>query len=122
LSANSFAVIGNPVAEPKHKFPEGNLNVTPCGVSLIEVHSARLPLQVVKDIHKLTVRLSCLGPAHVLEPGISFVVAVERPMVLVETTQSHSLTVVHLDGFHMQVFKGLFVNDGPVVLEALKNV
>lgn len=98
--------------EAEDKLPESDLKVAPNRVPLHKVNKSRLPLQIVKCPHKLLMQqqiVLILNPS--LEVQISLVIAVKRPMILVERAHRHVSTIVHLNCFHVQVLKRLFVDN-----------
>jgi hypothetical protein len=77
------------VRHAKHQLPKSHFEVAAERVSLLEVNQPRLALELAESAQKLLVNLLCVGAgafATVVEVGL--VVAVERPVVLVEAAHS----------------------------------
>ena len=61
-------------------------------------------------------------PRMIFDKHVSFVVTVEAPVILVEATYSHDLTVVNRDRFHVQVLEWFFVNLSALELKVVKEI
>ena len=61
-------------------------------------------------------RLHLLIHALPLEEQISFIVTVERPVILIEAPYRHSATIIDFNSFHVQVLKWLLVDLSPIRL------
>jgi hypothetical protein len=57
-----------------------------------------------------------------LEQDIGFVVAVKTPVVLVEATQRHNLSVVDFYSLHMQIFERLLFYHRTLLVKPRKQV
>lgn len=76
-----MSIISNPVRKVQHKRPEGVFNISDWAVSLFEINLARLSLELTEYLKELFVHFESLAR---LKQDIRLVVAIERPVILVE--------------------------------------
>ena len=119
------SVVCNPVGDSEDKAPERALNAALRRVSLLEIYWSTLLLQVVKHLHELLMRLEAplINTSIVLlNQQVGLVVAVEAPMVLIETAQSHQAPIIDLDCLHVQELEGLLMHHCSLTLQLPKEV
>lgn len=92
------------------------------GIPFCEVNWTALFAESVEDLNELQVRFLLLVQTVAFEEQIGLVVAVKRPMILIETPDRHSPAVVHFDGLHVEVLEGLFVHLGAVRLQPREQI
>ena len=109
----------------KNCLPECILNVAARRETLTEVNRLALFSQSIEHRYELSVCLVVVA-VHLFDRSfdkhVCLVVAVKRPMVLIETTQCHHTAVIYLNSFHMQVLKRLFCDFGPIFLKSVEQV
>lgn len=95
------SVVRNPVRKTEHYFPESNLNIAPRRVGLVKINRSRFSSQIVEHSDKLSVQFEACERVLESQIQVSLVVAVERPVILIETSYSHYLAIVNFYCFHV---------------------
>ena len=57
------------------------------------------------------------GISLFFEKEISFIVYIEAPMVLVETSKGHKSAIIYLDCFHVQILERLLVHFSTILVQ-----
>ena len=114
-----LVIVSNHVGNIKHQLPEFVFNVTCWAVSFTKINRSAFSSEIIEYFNKLSVCFIGLF-SIVFEQNIGFIIAVETPMVLVKTSDSHCSTVIDCNCFHMEVFVRLFVYDCTAFLKSLK--
>lgn len=58
----------------------------------------------------------------VLEKHIDLVVAIERPVILIEASERHNFSIVYVDRLHVQVFKRFLLDLGTILPQSFEQV